>query len=91
MRSEGSKPARKAWSPIGIGSAGIACAPADGAAGTSGSSPRAIGRREAALMGGTEEARRASELIVEEQRIREWLSGPDTTTWTAENEPNRVD
>lgn len=45
----------------------------------------------AALMGGTEEARRASELIVEEQRIREWLSGPDTMTWTVENEPNRVD
>ena len=45
----------------------------------------------AALMGGTEEARRASALIVEEQRIREWLSGPDTMTWTMEDEPNRVD
>jgi hypothetical protein len=45
----------------------------------------------AALMGGTEEARRASALIVEEQRIREWLSGPDTMTRTMEDELNRVD
>lgn len=45
----------------------------------------------AALMGGTDEARRASALIVEEQRIREWLSGSDTRTWIMEDEPNRVD
>jgi hypothetical protein len=43
------------------------------------------------LMGGTEEARRASALIIEEQRIREWLSGPDTMTRTMEDELNRVD
>jgi hypothetical protein len=43
------------------------------------------------LMGGTEEARRAAALIVEEQRFREWLSGKDAMTRTMEDELNRVD
>jgi hypothetical protein len=41
-------------------------------------------------MGGTDEARRAAELIVEERKFREWPSGPDTMTRTIENELNRV-
>ena len=44
----------------------------------------------AVLLGGTEEARRAAELIVQEQRFREWLSGPDAMTRTIEDELNRV-
>jgi hypothetical protein len=41
-------------------------------------------------MGGTDEARRAAELIVEEQRFREWLSPPNAITPTIEDELNRV-
>ena len=42
------------------------------------------------LMGGTEEARRAAELIIQEQRFREWLAKPDAMTRPIEDELNRV-
>lgn len=42
-------------------------------------------------MGGTDEARRAAELIVEEEKFREWLSGSDAVMRTIEDELNRVD
>lgn len=43
-----------------------------------------------AAMGGTENARMAAEMIVEEQRYREWLAGPAAITRTVEDELNRV-
>lgn len=43
-----------------------------------------------AAMGGTEEARRVAESIVEEQKFRGWLAGPEVITWTIEDELNRV-
>jgi hypothetical protein len=44
----------------------------------------------AAAMGGTDEARQAAELIVKEQKFREWLSERDVRTRTIEDELNRV-
>lgn len=44
----------------------------------------------AAAMGGTEEARRAAELIIQEQRFRDWLAGPGAMTRTIEDELRRV-